>query len=302
MPKLDYNVLKEIPDEFEKYSNMLPGFEKEGKFTTDQDTVVPGSFIPIDDNFPYIRKGFKWWIKSKFFNRVLNYYSKLINKNLTNLKVEGRENLAGVKAAIVTCNHISKVDSFAVREALKDNIMFVGAEHNNWKGLMGEIARNTGYIPLPKSFSLKLMRKFNEAIEYYLMKNKRILIYPEQAMWREFTRPRPLQNGAFHYAVINNVPVVPMFITIEQKPEPIDEKGRQNFGNYTIHILPPIYPKFDLPPKENENYMKLENFRLWKECYEKTYGKPLQYSTDKAVWDENFSEYNEILNPNSSKK
>ncbi len=296
MDKLDINILKENPQEFETYSKMLPEFEKDGKFTVDQDTVDPNSYDPIDETFPYIRKGLVWALRQKIYNNVLNSYTKKINQNLTHLKIEGKENLKGIKAAIITCNHISKVDSFAVREAVGENIMFIASEHNNWKGPMGVIARNTGYLALPHKLTLKMMRKFNEAIEFYLRKNKKILIYPEQAMWREYTQPRPLQNGAFHYAVLNNVPVVPMFITIEPSVPAVDEQNRQNFGNYTIHILPPIYPNTELSQKDNEKFMRLENFRLWKECYEKTYGKRVKYSTKKEIWDEKFSDYDEILN------
>lgn len=296
MKLLDVNMLKENPKEFEEYSKMIKDYEKEGKFTLDQDVVDPNSYDPIDENYPYIHKGLKYAVKHWVYLRAMKLYTQKINKELSNLKVEGKENLKGVKGAIVTCNHISKVDSFAVREAVGIDLMFVAAEFNNWKGPMGDIARHTGYIPLPVKLTLKIMRKFNEAIEHYLNKNQKVLIYPEQAMWREYPKPRPLQNGAYHYAVVNNVPIIPLFITIEPKTEAIDEQNRQNFGNYTIHILPPIYPRPELSQKDNEKYMRLENFRLWKDCYEKTYGKKLKYSTEKAVWEEKFSDYDEILN------
>ena len=291
MDKLDINILKEDPKEFEEYSNMLIDYEKEGKFSTDQDVVDPNSYDQVDENFPYIRKGFKYAVKHSFFIKAMKLYCKKINKELTNLKIEGKENIKGIKEAIITCNHISKVDSFAVRAAVGMDIMFVAAEFNNWKGPMGEIARHTGYIPLSTKLNLKLMRKFNEAIEYYLKKHKKILIYPEQAMWREYKKPRPLQNGAFHYAVLNNVPIIPLFITIEDKEEKVDENGKMNFGNYTIHILPPIYPQANLTAKQNEKYMNLENYNLWKECYEKTYNKKLTYTTKPEIWNEKFNCY-----------
>lgn len=292
---LDINILKDSYEDAVKYEQNRKQYELNGKFFEDQDPVVEGSYEPLTEDFPFIRKGPIWAIKSFIYNTALNKYTKKINKELTNLKIVGQENLKGLKGAIITCNHISKVDSFAVREACKENIMFVAAEFNNWKGAMGKISRNTGYIPLPANLNLKLMRKFNEAISFYLKKGKKILIYPEQAMWREFPKPRPLQNGAFHYAVINNVPVLPMFITVQPKTNPADEQGRANFGDYTIHILPPIYPKKELTSKENEKYMKLENFRLCQECYEATYEIKLKYTTKKEVWDKNFNEYNQFL-------
>ena len=275
--KIDINLLKENPKEFKAYNKIMLEDEKQRNFLHDQDIVDPNSYDVVDSSFPFIRKGFKWWFKQKFYNAAVRIYSKKINKELTNLKVIGKENLKGLKSCIVTCNHISKVDSFAVRGALKEDIMYVAADHNNWKGYMGDLARNTGFLPISTKNDLVVMREFTKAIKYYLDKNKKILIYPEQAMWREYKKPRPLQIGAFHYAVMNDVPVLPLFITIEDKKEKIDANGRQNFGDYTIHILPPIYPNKLLDNNERKKDMQERNYNAWVEVYEKVYKKKLKY-------------------------
>ena len=277
---LDINILKENVDDVKKYKQREQEFEKLGMFNEDVDDISPDSFFPVDENFEFIKKGFKNFIKHKVYLSILKKYTKLINKNLTNLKVVGKENLKGVKGSIVTCNHISKVDSFAVREAIGYDINYVANDTNNWKGPIGDIGRQTGYLPLSTKLDKNLMRKFNQAMEYYLEKKKRkILIYPEQAMWREEPRPRPLKDGAFHYAVKHKVPVLPLFITFEPKEKMVDEQNRQEFSDYTIHILPAIYPKSELNNKENVEYMKNENYRLWKETYETTYNKKLEFNT-----------------------
>ena len=275
--KLDINWLKEDPQELAKFQQMMLNDEKAGNFAHDHDVVDPNTYDPIDENFPYIRRGFKWWWKQRFWGMVVRLYSKKINRKLLNLKVEGRKNLRGVKGAIVTCNHISKADSFAVRGALRSDVMYVAAEWNNWRGYMGELARNTGYIALPSSMKLSLMRNFNHAIRYYLGKGKKILIYPEQAMWREYRKPRPLRPGAFHYAVQNNVPIIPMFITLKDKPQMIDANGKANFSDYTLHILPPIYPDPELSVKDNEQRMREANAKAWQDVYERVYQQPLVY-------------------------
>lgn len=277
--KINVEDVKENAAELAKFNEIMLADEAAGNFQHDQDVIDPNTYEPLDENFPYIRKGFKWWLKQTFYNFVVRLYSNKVNKKLTNLKVIGRENLRGLrhKAAIVTCNHISKVDSFAVRGALKENIMYVAWEHNNWKGYMGDLARNTGYIPLPLGMKFSLMRNFNKAIKYYLDHDKKILIYPEQAMWRNYRKPRPLQPGAFHYAVLNDVPVIPLFITQQDKPEMVDAKGRANYPDYTIHILPPLYVDHDLSVKENEQNLRDQNFAAWKTVYEQTYGEKLKY-------------------------
>ena len=274
--KVDVAILKNPREKYLEFKEIEKDYEKKGLFFTDQDEPAPDSYYPVDENYPYIKKGLKNKLKSKIYYSVTKKYAKQINKTLSNLKIEGKENLKGIKAAIITCNHISEIDSFPIIEVV-NGLIFVANETNNWKNFIGDIMRNIGYLPLPNNLTIKVMRKFNEAISYYLKKGKKILIYPEQAMWREYQKPRPLQPGAFHYAVLNNVPIIPMFITIEPKEVQVDEQNRQNFGNYTLHILPPIYPNKELSPKENERNMKLENYRLWKECYEKTYNKKLAW-------------------------
>lgn len=279
---LDINILKENADDVKKYNLKEQEFEKVGLFNEDVDEVSPDSYYPVDENFEFIKKGFKNFIKHKLYISALKKYTKLINKHLTSLKIVGNENLKGIKGAIVTCNHISKVDSFAVRAAVGYDINYVANDTNNWKGPIGDIGRQTGYLPLSRSLDRNLMRKFNEAMEYYLEKKKRkVLIYPEQAMWREEPRPRPLKDGAFHYAVKHKVPVLPLFITFKPKEKMIDEQNRQEFSDYTIHILPPIYPKAELSNKENVEYMKNENYKLWTETYETTYNKKLEFNITK---------------------
>ena len=277
--KLNINLLKEPANLVEEYKNKEKELELLGLFNNDTNENSLNDAEPIGEDFEYIKKGFKNFFKRMFYLTLIKYYSHLINKQLTNLKVIKNKNLKKIKGAIVTCNHISKADSFAIRKAIGLDFYFIGAEYNNFKGKMGEIARNTGYLPLPQNINKEKLKKFNQAITYYLNKGKKILIYPEQSMWRDYTKPRPLKNGAFHYAASNNVPILPLFITIKEKVDKVDKNGLQNFGDYTIHILDPIYPKQELNAKENIEYLRIENYRVWKELYEKTYGIPLEYTT-----------------------
>ena len=277
---MDINILKEKPADFEDALAKQKIFEREGKFNQDENEITYEGCDPVDETFNYLRRRYRDRLKHFFYIRALKKYCKKINRELTNLKVVGRTNLFGVAGSyIVTCNHISKVDSFAVRAAIGMDIKFVAADFNNWKGTIGNISRNTGYLPIPANLNLSVMRKFNHAMEYFLRKKWPILMYPEQAMWREYKKPRPLKYGAFHYAAKYSRPIVPLFITIEDKPEHLDAEGRVNFGNYTIHILPPIYPRKELDEHANVEYMMRANFEAWRRCYERTYGIPLEYDT-----------------------
>ena len=96
-------------------------------------------------------------------------------------------------------------------------------------------------------------------------------------MWDNYRKPRPLKPGAFKFAVKNNVPILPMFITMEDS----DKKGADGeyIQRHTLHILPPIYPDNSKSANENAKILADRNFKMWKEVYEKTYKIPLTYTT-----------------------
>ena len=94
-------------------------------------------------------------------------------------------------------------------------------------------------------------------------------------MWWNYRKPKPMQDGAFTLAAKNNVPVVPIFITMEDS-DVIDGDGFP-VQEYTLHILPAIYPDNSLPRSETTKKMKKENYEAWVKTYEQFYGKPLVY-------------------------
>ena len=98
-------------------------------------------------------------------------------------------------------------------------------------------------------------------------------------MWWNYRKPKPLKNGAFRFAVKNNVPVIPCFVTMQDS----DQIGPDGFPVqiYTMHIEKPIYSNSDIDVKTNIEQMKEQNYTIWKNIYEKTYGTKLTYLCDK---------------------
>ena len=96
-------------------------------------------------------------------------------------------------------------------------------------------------------------------------------------MWWNYRKPRPLTIGTYKMAAENNVPVLPFFITMNDS----EVVGPDGFfvQEYTVHILKPIYPKPELSLRQNANYMREQNYSVWKELYEKVYNIPLVYSS-----------------------
>ena len=109
------------------------------------------------------------------------------------------------------------------------------------------------------------------------------VVYPEQSLWWNYKKPKPLKSGAFRFASKNNVPVVPIFITMKNS----DKIGNDGFPilEYYINIDKPIYPDENLSVKENTENMKSKNYEVWKNIYENFYNIPLEYTTVKAEQD-----------------
>ena len=85
--------------------------ERMGAFDSHTDPVDYSMTLPVDESFPYIRRG----VIDKtrvFFQRMFIVYpfAKKQSKNLGTLVV-GRERIKGISSAILTCNHINKFEN-----------------------------------------------------------------------------------------------------------------------------------------------------------------------------------------------
>ena len=238
--------------------------EKQQKFDEHITEINYENAIKVDGNFDYYVKSkskrFKQFFQRNFIVKPYRFYK---NTFVNKVRVFGKENLKNVDSAIVTCNHTNKFDCFAVQKALKNKkVKIVAGDFNNQKGFFGEMMRVGGMMPLGSD--LAGMRNFNEALSYFLKQNYLIVFYPEQAMWTGYEKPRPLKNGAFHYAVKNNVSILPLFITYRHTNK--RTKDSMPIKYMDIHILPLI--KSDLQDKQKRmNELMEQNSKVWEECY-----------------------------------
>ena len=244
----------------------------------------PETFPLMPDQVDYLNQKLSSKIKNKIANMAgTRFFNKMIaNRQLIIKEVRGIENFAAVEGGkIVTCNHFSVGDNYAVWMALRDHM----------KGkMLYKVIREGNYTNPPKPFGLFMrhcntlplssqtatMRKFLRAVKTLLARGETILIYPEQSMWWNYRKPKPMQDGAFTLAVQNKAPIVPIFITMEDSDVP---DGEGFFVQaYTIHILPAIYPDKSLSNAEAKEAMKRANYEAWVRVYEDFYGKPLVYA------------------------
>lgn len=261
-------------------------FEREERWAQDVENDPPT--IPLrPEMVDYLNEKIssRFWMK---FANILarNFINSLLRKKIMILKeVKGLENYVEMKrkGAIITCNHFNAMDNFAVYKAIEKHVYHrelvkVCREGNytNFPGFYGFLFKHCNTLPLSSVAST--MKNFMHAVKTYLAQGRQILIYPEQAMWWNYRKPRPLTSGAFKMAAENNVPVIPFFITM-QDSDIVDSDGFF-VQEYTVNILKPIFPKEELSVRQNAEFMKNENYSVWKKVYEEFYGIPLVYSEE----------------------
>lgn len=284
----EVKTIEKAPDRIAALAK-IQEYEKNQWWTKDIEDDPPT--IPLTpDQVDYGHRKLISKIKCEFANIIAWRFIKNLVKTEQMIlgPTEGLENFAALKnqGIIMTCNHFNAFDNFAIQyeidKYLKHHVYWRVIREGNYTsfpGFYGFLFRNSNTLPLSKNFSTQ--KKFMEGLSYLLKKKQKILVYAEQGMWWNYRKPRPVTPGAYKFAVDNNVPVLPMFITMKDT----DKIGGDGFPiqEYTLHILKPIYPDANKSPKENMRSMANQNYQMWKEVYEKVYGIPLTYISNEET-------------------
>ena len=262
-----------------KYVQMLASTEKEtldkiaeyeskGLLNEHLDTN-PAPYKKVDENFEYLPKNIfkraKLALQRFFFVGPLRRETNKLFQTIVN----GRENLKGLRGAVICSNHVNKLDCMAIEHALKRKIYFTAAEFNNMEGFVGDMMRAGRMLPMSSTFSGQ--KNFLNTLSKLLKKGCLVNFFPERAEWWCYKKPRPQHNGAYNVAVKNNVPVVPVFITFNETED--SKKSPLGFKQFVVNILKPIYPDENLSLKENVEKMMQNCETQWKETYKSFYKK-----------------------------
>lgn len=260
--------------------------EREGRFSEDAEENPPAPVLMPED-INYLPRSLKSKTQTKYAFKVARWFVNMLikKKQLIIKEYKGIENLEKVAdGAVITCNHFNAFDSFAIQLAfeqakLKKKKMYRVIREGNYTGFpgfYGVLMRHCNTLPLSSNF--KTMEKFIAAVDRVLEKNQFVLVYPEQGMWWNYRKPRPLQKGASTFAARNNKPVLPVFITMEDS-DVLDDDGFY-VQEYTVHFCEPIYPDPNKKRAQNSCEMRDKNYEAWKAVYEQNYGEKLTYSCD----------------------
>ena len=267
---------REILEKINEYERMEL-FDKDVESDPDAPELLPGG---VDYLCKKCKSKIARWIANRVGDR---YFLGLIKKGTLIIDgMTGEEYLSALSAgAVVTCNHFSPMDNYIVFHCLRKYFprqylykVIREGNYTNFPGLYGFLFRHCNTLPLSRN--RRTMMNFTSAVNTLLKRGESILIYPEQAMWWNYRKPRPFKIGAFKIAYRANVPVLPTFITMADDTKK-DEHGYP-LQRHVLHVLPPIYPKCELPEKEDAKRMMQEAYTLYKAKYEEVYGIPLVYS------------------------
>ncbi|MCR5348435.1 MAG: 1-acyl-sn-glycerol-3-phosphate acyltransferase [Bacilli bacterium] len=263
----------------------IEDFERRGIFDQDVEEDPPGDTI-LPGTVDYQQRHLITRLKARFaFSSARKFLNKITNDGTLRIKkIEGIENLDNLQTgAVITCNHFNALDSFAMQVAYeastahkKRKLFRVIREGNytSFPGFYGMLMRSCNTLPL--SSNMATMKEFLDGVEYHLNKGHLVLVYPEQSMWWNYRKPKPLKRGAFTFAAKAKVPVVPIFICQEDSKDigpdgfPIQEM--------TIFVLKPILPNTKKHVILAAQEMADANYAAWKEVYESFYHEKLTYS------------------------
>ena len=261
-------------------------FEREGRFDEDVEADPPGRVLEPDE-IEYIQKSITDKLKAKIaFMIAHRFVNGLIkDKKFIIKEMRGLENFTNLDCgAVITCNHFNAFDSFDIQltyeaSGHKDRSFWRVIREGNYTsfpGFYGFLMRHCNTLPL--SSNRKTMKKFIAATNELIQNGNFVLFYPEQSMWWNYRKPKPLKSGAFMFAAKNHAPVLPCFITMKDS----DVMGEDGFyvQEYTIHVAKPIFPDESLPYRKQIDDMMQKNYDVWKDIYEKEYHIALTYTTE----------------------
>ncbi|WP_125584048.1 lysophospholipid acyltransferase family protein [Levilactobacillus cerevisiae] len=219
--------------------------------------------------------------------RVANLATRYFNRRT---RIEGLANIKDVTGgAIVTSNHFNPLDNTVVRKTMraagKKRLFIVSRDTNlEMGGFIGYLMNYYDTIPISDDKEYA-GRVFPQLVERVLADKQYLLIYPEQEMWFNYRKPRPVKRGAYYYAAKFNVPVISCFVEIRDLP--LVDNAEFDQTRYVMHVLKPILPDPNLSVRENSRAMMATDYQQKKAAYEAAYGKALTYAfeeDDIAGW------------------
>ena len=169
-------------------------------------------------------------------------------------RIKGRKNLKKIKNAVFVSNHCFVLDCAMLEVfAFPFKRPYMLAQKNAFQiPVVRGIIRSLRAVPVPEN--MLAYKNFMKSVDEELKNGKSLYIAPEGSLWPYFPRIRPFKNGAFRFAIKNDLPIVPVVLSF-RKPNWFYRMFGRKKPLININILEPVYP-------DKENSPKLEELKL----------------------------------------
>ena len=209
--------------------------------------------ITFDEKYHFYDTSKKFKRKQRWVRFLLRTIVFPMTRIRLNLRVKGRENLKLYQKElsngyITVCNHVHMWDYLAILLALKrTNVSFLSWPENV-RGKSRKLVRLVGGIPIPEEKGPGFLKWYKDTVSF--LKNGGVLhIYSEGSMWEFYQPIRPFKEGAAHFALKANKPILPLAFSY-RKNGWIRSKIFHSPASFTISIGKPIFPNQELPLAE----------------------------------------------------
>lgn len=181
------------------------------------------------------------------FTTLISPILWLIDTLWFGLRVEGRENLKGLKGgAVSVMNHIHDMDCTMAKLALfPSRLWFISLASNLHKPFTGWLVRFCGGVPLPED--VHGMAELEKGMEARVRGGAFVHFYPEGMLVPYHKGLRAFHPGAFAMVSRIGCPVVPMMLCC-RPPEGIHKWRKKPC--FTLKIGKPLFADESLPRKQ----------------------------------------------------
>ncbi|MFC6315293.1 lysophospholipid acyltransferase family protein [Lapidilactobacillus achengensis] len=217
----------------------------------------------------------KYHWKNHLGRAFMRLATNWLNRRTEVVDIANLKQISG--GGIITSNHFNPLDNTAVRKAVYRGSharLFVVSQPTNLRmtGLIGFLMNYADILPIGKSMHY-MGHTFPGLLQRIFAQNDLVLIYPEQEMWFNYRRPRPLKRGSYYYAARFQVPIISLFVEMQDLGKPDNDEFNQ--VRYVVHVLPPIYPDPAKSIDENSQAMMAQDHNQKVAAYEQIYGQSI---------------------------
>lgn len=211
--------------------------------------------LVFDENYPYFDNSKSFLFKQKLIRILLILIVFPITRIRLGLRIKGRKNIKNnkelfKKGVITISNNVHLWDYICINRALMPHKMHTIVWPYNVRSENSFLVRMVGGVPIPDN-NINGSIKFNNEVNKYLQNGGLLHIYPEGSMWEYYKPIRPFKRGVAHYAINNNVPIIPLAFSY-RKPGFIRRKIFHQIALFTLNIGDAIIPDYQELNKDNE--------------------------------------------------